>query len=557
MSRYSTLCTIIAVFALHFSVFAAIPEGYYSSLNGKASQALKTQISNITLQHTQLEYNSLWRYFHSTDVRPDTEGKVVWDMYSAVTYYFSTNINGSTIGMNREHSFPKSWWGGDVNAAYTDLNHLYPADGPANMAKSNYPLGTVSQATFDNGVTKVGYPVTGEGGGCGYVFEPGDEYKGDFARTYFYMACTYQNYTWKPLYSWMLTNSGYLTLKPWAYNLLLKWSREDPISQKELDRNEAVYLSQGNRNPFIDDPDLAEYIWGNKMGQNYYVFSGGTSGKPAIVTPAVNSNINFGEVALGKTNNLEVYIKGENLTGNLTVTIYGTNASFFTSPVTIISSSIANSENGYKLILKYAPTELGQHNARLLFSDGGLAGSVSAALSGECLAVPSLSPLIAYNAEKLSDSGYRASWEVAPEEIDYYLITRTIYENGAIKSSAQYNSDDTYYEFNDYTPDTKETYYVQSFRLGYLSQPSNVITYEAQSGISDAMDSKALALANLDGGILFICNETVPVVKIYNLQGQMIKYFPEVSPNETLMLPQGMYIINSPVLTRPIKFVVK
>ena len=98
---------------------------------------------------------------------------------------------------------------------------------------------------------------------------------------------------------------------------------------------------------------------------------------------------------------------------------------------------------------------------------------------------------------------------------------------------------------------------MQSFRLGYLSQPSNVITYEAQSGISDAMDSKALALANLDGGILFICNETVPVVKIYNLQGQMIKYFPEVSPNETLMLPQGMYIINSPVLTRPIKFVVK
>ena len=97
------------------------------------------------------------------------------------------------------------------------------------MAKSNYPLGCVDmgeKVKFDNGVSKVGYPVAGQGGNSKSVFEPADEYKGDFARTYFYMVTCYQNLTWNPSYSWMLQSNAYPTLAPWAQTLLLEWSRQ-------------------------------------------------------------------------------------------------------------------------------------------------------------------------------------------------------------------------------------------------------------------------------------------------------------------------------------------
>ena len=184
-------------------------------------------------------------------------------MYSDVTRYVSNGWSG----MNREHSLPKSWWGGDENAAYTDLNHLYPSDRDANMKKSNYPLGEVGTATYDNGVTKVGYPIAGQGGGSSRVFEPDDEYKGDFARTYFYMATCYQDFFWK--YTYMMLNGEYPSMAQWAIDMLLEWHRADPVSKKELDRNEEVYRIQHNRNPFIDMPDLVEFIWGDKVGVPY------------------------------------------------------------------------------------------------------------------------------------------------------------------------------------------------------------------------------------------------------------------------------------------------
>ena len=170
-------------------------------------------------------------------------------------------------GLNREHSLPKSWWGGSQSTpAYTDLNHLYPSEAAANQAKNNYPLGKVTGNTkFNNGVCKVGPGQNS--GGAQYVFEPADEYKGDFARTYFYMVTCYQNMSWK--YTYMCRDGVYPSLQQWAIDLLLQWHRADGVSQKELDRNEQVFLIQNNRNPFIDYPELAEYIWGNKKGQAF------------------------------------------------------------------------------------------------------------------------------------------------------------------------------------------------------------------------------------------------------------------------------------------------
>jgi hypothetical protein len=174
--------------------------------------------------------------------------------------------------MNREHCMPRSWWGTSSNYSTFDANgdlvNLSPSDAEANSAKSNYPLGIVGTASFDNGVVKVGnntYP-----GYTGLVFEPANQYKGDFARTYMYMVTCYEDYHsyWRGTgTSSMLDRNTYPVFKQWAIKMLLEWSRNDPVSDKEINRNDGVYRIQQNRNPFIDHPELAEYIWGTSKGE--------------------------------------------------------------------------------------------------------------------------------------------------------------------------------------------------------------------------------------------------------------------------------------------------
>lgn len=267
----------VILLILPFKLFATVPQGYYTTLNGKQSAALKTELHNILMADTSRYYsygsgaNHTWNGFYYTD--RDTINNLVIDMYSPTLRYFASNyiaINFPAFGqvLHIEHSLPKSWWGSHEWAAYKDLNHLYPADGSTNLSKNDNPLGVVSGTpTKDNGISKIGpanYPDY-----SGNVFEPADQYKGDFARTYFYMATAYEHYknlwdTSKP--ENIMQNNTYPVFKQWAVNLLLQWSRQDPVSQKELTRNEKVYSIQGNRNPFIDYPDLAEYIWGNNVG---------------------------------------------------------------------------------------------------------------------------------------------------------------------------------------------------------------------------------------------------------------------------------------------------
>ena len=272
--------TILQLLCLSTALTAAAsaPDGYYSSIYGKADQDLKDALYEIVINHTQLSYSDIKSYFEYTDVYPDCDDdmKIVWDMYydnwTNQTYYFPDNVSG----LSREHAVPKSWWGsGSTNAeielylAGTDLIHLFPCEPNANSAKSNYPLGIVATASYDNGVTLVGTPVDGYGGGCSKVYEPADEYKGDMARAYFYVATCYQDYTWETTYMFLDYDQTYLSLQDWAIDMLLDWHRSDPVSDKETDRNDAVYDIQGNRNPFVDDPDLVEYIWGKYKGNAY------------------------------------------------------------------------------------------------------------------------------------------------------------------------------------------------------------------------------------------------------------------------------------------------
>ena len=547
------LAAVVAATAMT-GVHATIPAGYYSSLDGKSGQALKDAIHSLVLQHTTLSYSSLWGYFTETDCRPEDPNKV-WDMYSDDVFYFRGTK--APYGMNREHSLPKSWWGGyDTSqgyAAYTDINHLYPSEEDANLAKYNWPLGEVSLVEFDNGVTRVGSPMTGQGGGANQVFEPDDRYKGDFARTYFYMACAYQHYTWK--YTFMLTNSNWKTLNNWSIDLLCRWARNDAVSDKEVNRNDAVQKYQNNRNPFIDFPDLFEYIWGSRQGQVFYVNEAGTSsdttsytGDPELIAPTQGTVLDFGEVALGKSLDYVLYIKGRGLNNPLSLVLYRDNADMFSIPVTSVSRTVANSENGYALTITYTPTALGNHSTHLVIFDGGLVGSVDVVLTASCLPVPALSELTALEATQISGNNYLANWQAASEDVDYYVITRTIYNktSGEARTEVSYTDDanTTSYLFNDRLPGETHTYYVQSYRLGYMSAPSNVITLDA-SGITGIEADKPLQVLIRDGGILIKCSEDLGPATIYDMAGRAVRHIDNLHNDMIIDLPRGIYLLST------------
>ena len=106
--------------------------------------------------------------------------------------------------------------------------------------------------------------------GSGNVFEPKPQYKGDWARGIMGTIVKWQQSnltTGNNFFSGTYTASGYYGLTKKAVVLLMKWHREDPVSQKEIDRNNGIQQTQGNRNPFIDYPYLAEYIWGEHAGE--------------------------------------------------------------------------------------------------------------------------------------------------------------------------------------------------------------------------------------------------------------------------------------------------
>lgn len=247
-------------------VMAEVPEGYYDSLTGLHGSALRKAAKAKVRNHKVISYgDNTWEAFAHTDTHLVNGQNCWWDMYSTD----NVPVSSGHPGMNIEHSVANSWWGGTKNDAYKDLFHLNPSNINANSRKSNYPLGEVSNVSWTNGPTTVGSPVYGQGGGNGYVYEPCDEYKGDFARVFMYMFTVYDDISWDSAKGWMFDMANVDIFKPWAIQLLLKWHRQDPVSPKEIARNEAIYEIQGNRNPYIDSPELAEYVWGDKKTEGY------------------------------------------------------------------------------------------------------------------------------------------------------------------------------------------------------------------------------------------------------------------------------------------------
>lgn len=256
---------IFIISALLSVAIAQIPPGYYDDAAGLEGTALRAALHNIIDDHNYIQYGDIYDILDQTDMKPN--GKV-WDMYSDVpggtppyeyTFFEDEcgNYSGEGSCYNKEHSWPKSWFGGKVYPMYSDLFHIVPTDGYVNGMRSNYPYGEVGNViwTSENGSKKgyCDYP-----GYSGIVFEPIDEYKGDFARNYFYMSTRYygEDSGWPG--SDMVDGAE---LKPWALALMLEWHYNDPVSQKEIDRCDAIYDIQNNRNPFIDHPEYVSLIW--------------------------------------------------------------------------------------------------------------------------------------------------------------------------------------------------------------------------------------------------------------------------------------------------------
>lgn len=291
---------------------------YYQAADGQCGEALKTAFFQIIngeyqgVQFQQIDYtnnktgNDVWHAFYTTDVLDD--GVTIRDRYSCITAFVvgedqqgnngTNNQEGGTSEKHvysREHSMPKSWFGGGTSVGpSTDMFHLYPVDSYMNSVRNNHPFGENNGEKFTSagGYSKLG--VCTYEGYSGTCFEPNDEWKGDFARTYFYMVTCYE----ESLPSWYTENADsyegakatfdgntYPGLSTWQLSMLLKWSRQDPVDSIEIRRNEAVCVIQHNRNPFIDYPGLEEFIWGDSILQAF-AYGGFEEGGDSIITPS-------------------------------------------------------------------------------------------------------------------------------------------------------------------------------------------------------------------------------------------------------------------------------
>lgn len=259
-------------------LYGQIPSGYYDSAEGKIGYELKTALKNIIDGHTVLSYGSLNNYYSQLDkdLYYENDGTLL-DIYSEkpngpdpYNYGFGNgdqcgNYNSENDCWNKEHVFPQGFFNEKLPMR-SDLHQVLPVDGYVNNRRSNFNFGKVNNPTWTsmNG-SKVG-PCSSPGS-SGTCFEPIDEFKGDIARIMLYFATRYENEVtsngWKPhtTPNSPLNGTNNQVYKDWIIDLFLSWHEQDPVSQKEIDRNNGVYQLQGNRNPYVDHPEWVRKVW--------------------------------------------------------------------------------------------------------------------------------------------------------------------------------------------------------------------------------------------------------------------------------------------------------
>lgn len=338
-------------------------------------------------------------------------------MYSDVTNYtFGTDQCGS-YGVegdcyNREHSVPKSWFN-KQSPMVSDIWHVYPTDGKINGMRSNNPFGEVGSgaSSSKNEFSKWGKCVTP--GYSGTVFEPNDEYKGDFARTYFYFATRYKGVATSGQGALVFT-STYPYITGWQLDMLLRWHKKDPVSPKELDRNEAVYDSrQGNRNPFIDYPELVDLIFGDSRNIPFMPDGGDA---PYIEAPRNGSTVDMGIASVNSSSpvTVQLSVRGRNIESAVSVEVGGNDSECFSVNRRELTADEVN--NGTTVELAYRSSVVGSHEAVLEISGGGLKSPIIVNLKGQAI-----DDFVALPAKDITENSFVAAWTPKSEATDYEL----------------------------------------------------------------------------------------------------------------------------------------
>ena len=387
---------IIALAGLLFAAFPLLAQpsaSHYSALNGTSGASLFEAVHSAACSgYHSLGYDGLYNAYKKTDSR---NGQI-WDMYSDCSFPYTKkcgNYSKECDCYNREHSVPQSWWGKGTSNQGCDIFIVVPTDGKVNGMRSNYPFGEVGSATYTsaNG-SKVG--SSSMSGYSGRVFEPIDEYKGDFARGILGAMAKWKG-KWtqadgSKVFNGNYTAAGNFGLAPYGMALLLKWHRQDPVSQKERDRNNAIENTQGNRNPFIDYPCLVEYIWGTHKGERFDLSqvvsaydpsfdSSDQSGcscstEPRLTQPAQGETVNVGGVLLGSTATETITVRGANLTQTLALSLSCADSRYFS--VSPASVTALQAMEGQPVAIIYTPTEEGSHSAQLTIASPEFASVV-------------------------------------------------------------------------------------------------------------------------------------------------------------------------------------
>lgn len=521
MSCISRNCLLLVVLTclFPFFVFAEIPAGYYDDAVGKSGEDLQKSLSTILNDATDVGYNGLWNLYKTTDRRSD--GKV-WDMYSDVTNYtFGTDQCG-TYGVegdcyNREHSVPKSWFN-KQSPMVSDIWHVYPTDGKINGMRSNNPFGEVGSgaSSSKNGFSQWGKCVTP--GYSGTVFEPNDEYKGDFARTYFYFATRYKGVATSG-YGAEVFSSAYPYITKWQLDMLLRWHEQDPVSQKELDRNEAVYESrQGNRNPFIDYPELVDLIFGDSRNIPFMPDGGDA---PYIEAPRNGSTVDMGIASVNSSSpvTVQLSVRGRNIESAVSVEVGGNDSECFSVNRRELTADEVN--NGTTVELSYRSSVVGSHEAVLEISGGGLKSPIIVNLKGQAI-----DDFVALPAKDITKNSFVAVWTPKSEATDYELnVWYDDYSSSAPEKDildVTFSSEPGSWTYEGYTN-------IESgkLRLGSGSDDGSAISPVVDLSADDvSITVEASPYRTTDNSVLYILVDDEPVDEISLPEGTVTKTIP-------------------------------
>lgn len=374
---------------------------YYQNADGKRGAALKTALFNIIkiTKDDVVAYKGLNEKYKLTDKRADG---YLRDWYSNITNYTWDDAGGNSsegAGWNKEHTVPQSWFG-EASPMKSDIVHVVPTDCYVNNRRSSYPFGEVSKATYTsaNNYCLLGSSKTP--GYSGTVFEPNNEIKGDLARIYFYMATCYEDKCtkWSSGSGSSVFSDENLGLKNWVVDMMMAWSKLDPVDEVEIARNNAIPGIQTNRNPFVDYPGLEDYIWGNKQDVpfSYDNYNGGEQNYVARPTFSHDAGTYYNSVEVTiscRTEDVSIYytLNGEDASeqstpyeGPITLDEIGT---YEIKAIAIKDDGQRSAQATATYIIKEQPQpgddiEFALNNAFFGTSYGGPMGSVADDLTG-------------------------------------------------------------------------------------------------------------------------------------------------------------------------------